>query len=413
MNEDSNRWSGAWRSLRLALGRPDIDSEQLQQALHEAAVRQSVPVLWLLGTAQSGKTSIVRALTGSTRAEIGNGFQPCTRTASVYDFPADAPVVSFLDTRGLGEVDYAPDDDIAVCESRAHLVIAVASVDDPRPAVLLEVLRAVRRRHPDWPVVVVQTCLHKVYPEAAEHVLPYPFDRPGWEGRVPEDLRRLLLAQREQVGTLPGHGAVCWVPIDFTPPGDGFEPVDYGIDALWSAIEHASSLGLRARLCADPSVNDIYSRAAHPHIVGFSMAAGAVGALPVIDLALVPVLQARLLHLLAGLYRLPWTTRNSSEFLGLLGGGLATAYGLRLGGRSLLKLIPGWGQTVGAVWGASASGATTYALGKAACVYLARRREGHSVDAEALREAYREALAKGRALVGRQQQESSAREPKQ
>jgi uncharacterized protein (DUF697 family) len=410
LNDGPNGWSGAWRALRRALGSSDVDSERLERALREAAARQAVPVLWLLGSAQSGKTSIVRALTRSSRAEIGNGFQPCTRTASSYDFPPDAPVVSFLDTRGLGEVEYVPDEDIALCESRAHLVIAVARVDDTRPAAVLDVLRAVRRRHPDWPVVIAQTCLHKGYPHAAEHVLPYPYDQPGWEARVPGGLRRMLLAQREQVGTLPGDAEVAWVPIDFTQPGDGFEPVDYGIDALWAAIERASSLGLQARLRADPTVNDVYSRAAHPYIVGYTTAAGAVGALPVVDLALVPALQARLLHLLAGLYKLRWTTRNTSEFLGLLGGGFAAAYGLRLAGRSALKLIPGWGQTAGAVWGASASGATTYALGKAACVYLARRREGHAIEAEALREVYRDAFARGRQLV-RRQQEGPAQAP--
>ena len=387
-----------------------MDSAQLERALRAAAARQSVPVLWLLGTAQSGKTSIVRALTGSSRAEIGNGFQPCTRTASLYAFPSDAPVVSFLDTRGLGEVDYVPDEDIALCESRAHLVIAVLRADDSRPAVVLDVLRSVRRRHPDWPVVIAQTCLHKAYPEAADHVLPYPYDEAGWEARVPDGLRRLLHAQREQVGRLPGDAGVAWVPIDFTQPEDGFEPVDYGLEALWSAIEQASSLGLRARLKADPSVNDVYSRAAHPQIVGYSLAAATVGALPVVDVALVPVLQARLLQLLAGLYRLRWTTRTSSEFLGLLGGGFATAYGLRLAGRGLFKLIPGWGQTVGAVWGATASGATTYALGKAACVYLARRRDGHDIEADALREVYREAFTRGRRLV-KDQQQARARKP--
>jgi uncharacterized protein (DUF697 family) len=404
VNDDPNPWSGAWRRLRSALGSSEVDSAQLERALHEAAARQSVPVLWLLGTAQSGKTSIVRALTGSSRAEIGNGFQPCTRTASIYAFPSDAPVVSFLDTRGLGEVDYAPDEDIALCESRAHLVIAVLRADDPRPAVVLDVLRSVRRRHPDWPVVIAQTCLHKGYPDAAEHVLPYPYDEPGWEALVPDGLRRMLHAQREQVGRLPGDASVAWVPIDFTQSADGFEPVDYGLEALWTAIEHASSLGLRARLRADPSVTDLYSRAAHPQIVGYSLAAATVGALPVVDVALVPVLQARLLQLLAGLYRLRWTTRTSSEFLGLLGGGFAAAYGLRLAGRGMFKLIPGWGQTVGAVWGASASGATTYALGKAACVYLARRREGHDIEAGALREVYREAFTRGRRLVKDQQQ---------
>jgi hypothetical protein len=47
------------------------------------------------------------------------------------------------------------------------------------------------------------------------------------------------------------------------------------------------------------------------------------------------------------------------------------------------------------MWGATASGATTYALGKAAGYYFASRRRHSPVDAEALRRIYAEALANG------------------
>jgi hypothetical protein len=121
--------------------------------------RDLAPVVWLLGKVQSGKTSIVRALTHATDAEIGNGFRACTRTARVFDFPADAPIVRFLDTRGLGEAGYDPVDDIAFCEERAHLILVVARARDMQLEPVLEALAAVRRRHPDWPVVFAQTTL--------------------------------------------------------------------------------------------------------------------------------------------------------------------------------------------------------------------------------------------------------------
>ncbi len=404
MSDQRGFWTGLRQRLHQALSAPSIDDGQLAQAVSKAAEREPAPVIWLLGLAQSGKTSIVRALTGSSRAAIGDGFRPCTRTASIYDFPPEVPVVRFLDTRGLGEVGYDPSEDIALCEEQAHLLIVVVRAAETRPQTVLEVLRKVRKRHPDWPVVVAQTCLHHAYEdEQSDHVLPYPYGDEDWHQAVPEDLRRLLLAQREFFDGLPGNGAVLWVPIDFTLPEDGFEPTDYGLDALWEAIEEAASLGLQARLRADADINDLYSRAAHPHVVGFSLAAGTVGALPVVDLALVPALQAGLLHRLAGLYRQRWSARSSAEFLGLLGSGFAAAYGARLAGRSLVKLIPVWGQTAGAVLGASASGAITFALGKAACLYLGRKNEGQAIDAEALRKAYRDGLDQGRHLIRQQQ----------
>jgi len=414
MNNDRGFWTGLRHRLHRALSAPNVDAELLTQALNKAAEREPAPVIWLLGLAQAGKTSIVRGLTGSSRADIGDGFRPCTKTASIYDFPTEVPVVRFLDTRGLGEVGYDPAEDIALCEEQAHLLIVVVRAAETRPQSILDVLRKVRKRNPDWPIVFAQTCLHHAYDdEQSSHVLPYPYRDDNWQSAVPENLRRLLLSQREFFADLPGKGALLWVPIDFTQPEDGFEPAEYGIDALWEAIEEAASLGLEARLRADSEISDIYSRAAHPHIVGFSLAAGTVGALPVVDLALVPALQAGLLRRLAGLYRQRWTARNSAEFLGLLGSGFAAAYAARLAGRSLIKLIPVWGQTAGAVLGASASGAITFALGKAACAYLSRKREGREINATVLRQAYREGLDQGRELLRKQQTEKEQAEKEQ
>lgn len=384
-----------WRDLREALLNPRIDPGKLDEALNAARARQPLPVLWLLGKAQAGKTSIVRALTGSDAAEIGNGFQPCTRTARFYDFPAEAPVARFLDTRGLGEVAYDPADDIHYCESRAHLVLGVMKASDIRQDAVFEVLRAVRRRHPEWPVLIAQTGLHEAYPPGGEHILPYPYDRQPLPLQVPHDLARALRAQRERLGILPGSAPARWVPIDLTLPEDGWQPADYGLEALWAAIGEVSALGLQARLRGDAGVLDAYARAAHPHIVGHALIAAGIGAFPVVDLVGVPAVQAKLLHGLATLYGQRWDRRTVPEFLGLLGVGVSAGYLARLFGREAVKFVPWWGQTVGAMWGATASGATTYALGKTAGYYFASRRRGGPVDAEALRHVYAEALAAG------------------
>lgn len=405
-DNDKPRWG--WQKLRETLIEPKVDEQALNKALETASARQPPPVLWLLGKTQSGKTSLIRALTGSSDAEIGNGFRPCTRTARFYDFPADAPVVRFLDTRGLGEVDYDPGKDIEFCESQAHLVIAVVKASDVRQDAVFEVLRTIRKRHPDWAVLIAQTCLHELYPPQADHPGHYPFDQENWSRQVPTDLGRALRDQRERLGTLAGDAPLLWVPLDFTLPDDGYQPVYYGLDALWKAIETASSFGLQTLLRADPDLKSAYSRAAHPHIMGYTLAAATVGALPVVDMALVPALQVKLLHTLAALYKLSWTARTSSEFFGLLGAGFAAGYGLRWAGRGLIKLIPVWGQTVGAVWGATTSGAITFALGKSACFYLEQKGKGVSVDADALREVYAEAFARGRRLSTRQEQSAES-----
>src|SRR5690606_4332069 len=125
--------------------------------------------IWLLGKVQSGKGSIVHAITGHPDAEIGLGVKPCPRTARVFDFPQDVPVIRFLDSSGLGEVGYDPTGDIAQLESRAHGVLAVVRAMDAQQDRILRVLRAVRERHPDWDIVVAQTWLHEADPQGADH----------------------------------------------------------------------------------------------------------------------------------------------------------------------------------------------------------------------------------------------------
>src|ERR1700741_4821767 len=102
------------------------------------SARRLAPVVWVLGKVQSGKTSIVRSLTQATDADIGAGFRACTKTARIFDFPGEAPIVRFLDTRGLGEAAYAPSEDLAFCESRSHMILAVMKAMDPQQQAVLE-----------------------------------------------------------------------------------------------------------------------------------------------------------------------------------------------------------------------------------------------------------------------------------
>src|SRR5262245_63475541 len=177
--------------------------------------RQFAPLVWLIGKVQSGKTSIIRTLTGATDAEIGQGFRACTKTARVFDFPAEAPIIRFLDTRGLGEVAYDPAADIGFCEGRSHLLLVVIKALDLEQRAVLEIVRAVRRRHPEWPVVVAQTSLHEAYAAGGGHVLPYPFKATPVVG-VPPNLLRALAYQRSLFQGLLGRDEPPFVPLDFT-----------------------------------------------------------------------------------------------------------------------------------------------------------------------------------------------------
>ncbi|UJP05739.1 MAG: GTP-binding DUF697 domain-containing protein [Nitrosomonas sp.] len=388
-----------WKQLQTVLLSPKIDETMLETSLRTARAKLPVPVIWLIGKTQSGKTSIVRALTGSEAAQIGNGFQPCTRRSEFYDYPSDVPVIRFLDTRGLGEVAYDPAEDLRYCESQAHLLVAVMKAADTNQTAVLDVLHTLRERHPEWPVLVVQTHLHELYPGGGRHILPWPYDEDPLPQVVPADLQRTLLAQRMALKSLPGFAPVRWVAVDLTLPEDGFDPSDYGLNALWQAIESLSSLGLQQQLGGMQEIQDLYARAAHQQITGYSLIAAGLGSFPVVDLVAVTIVQAKLLRTLADIYGQSWDRGVVAEFLGLIGAGIASGYAMRFLSRAIVKLIPFWGQAAGMLWSASASGASTYALGKTAVYFFVRRKNGLNIDAEAVRRIFEEELKYGSEIL--------------
>ena len=162
--------------IKSLLGFGSLSDEQFERKRQELLKKIPVPVFWLFGKTGSGKSTIVRFITGSTQAEIGNGFQPQTKTSFRYDFPSSSqPLVRFLDTRGLGESGYDPKEDIESFDSSTHVVILVVRVMDHALAEIVDPLRKIRAARPTRPIVLVLTCLHEAYP-FEQHPNPDPFD---------------------------------------------------------------------------------------------------------------------------------------------------------------------------------------------------------------------------------------------
>lgn len=354
------------------------------------------PVVWLLGKVQSGKTSIVRELTGRSDAEIGTGYKASTRTARIFGFPAEKPLIRFLDTRGLGEALYDPAADIAACQGQAHLLLVVMKALDQEQSAVLDVVRTVRHRRPDWPVLVVQTTLHDAYAPNTDHPRPYPFGAADpaqlRAARVPDDLVRSLARQRALFDDVAGDKPILFVPLDFTLAGDPFSPHDYGMPALLSALQQAAPVSVAAAVRQTvAAANAALAARAQPQIVSYATAAAAADLVPLAGLVAVPGIQAKMLHSLAAIYGSPWDRWTVAQFAGCLGTGttvrLLTAFGIR----ELVKLLPWYGQTAGAAAAAAGSFATTFAIGKAACYFLGQRRQGEA-DPAGVQKAYADAL---------------------
>jgi uncharacterized protein (DUF697 family)/predicted GTPase len=361
--------------------------EHLQERLEKLRRRTPVPVFWLLGKTQSGKTSLIRYLTGADDAEIGQGFRPCTRTSREYQFPTpEAPLLSFIDTRGLDEPGYDPAEDIARFNNQAHVVVVTVKALDHAQENVRGPLRAIRQAQAHRPVLLVLTCLHEAYPQQ-QHPTPYPFGTEREAGAVPEDLRRSIDEQKQAFDGLLDRT----VAVDLTPPAEGFTEPAYGGEALKQALLELLPAGYRQTLLtleeATSELKDIYALHALPRIIGYSTLAATAGAIPIpwVDLLILPGIQTQMIYHLARFYGQPLTATRFLELASTLGLGMLVRQAIR----EVVKLIP----VAGSVAGGAMAGASTFALGKAFCYYYSAVHQGHVPQPEDLRRYYREQLA--------------------
>jgi uncharacterized protein (DUF697 family)/predicted GTPase len=394
-----------WNRARDLFRSPDREAE-LRPHLERLKQSIPVPVFWLIGKTQSGKTSIVKSLTGAESAEIGKGFQPCTRFSKRYQFPStEAPLLTFLDTRGLDEPGYDPAEDIAHFNDEAHLIVVVARVLDHAQENTLRQLHAIRAARPTRPVVLVLTTLHEAYPQQ-QHPTPYPFgpnaDLLPDASSVKEDLTRSIAEQKRRF-----HGLIDRVvAVDLTPTEEGFQEPDYGgaqlRQVLTELLPEAQAQTLRNLTDVLASIKDSFARKAMPTILAYSTLAGTAGALPVpvVDLLLLSGLQSKMVYDIARLYGQPLTATRFLEVAGSLGLGLL----VRSAARSAVKAIPWVGTVLGSVTGGIMGGASTYALGKAFCYYYEAILRGHTPNAEDLRRYYRQELDSAQKRFSEQQQ---------
>jgi len=382
-------------TLRRIFHGGDNDRPDLDATLNELRTKTPTPVFWLIGKTQSGKTSTVKFLTGADDAVIGAGFRPTTKTTRRFDFPtADAPLLAFLDTRGLDEPGYNPAADIAALDSQAHLVIVTAKATDFAQGNVRAALEPIRRANPARPVVLCVTCLHESIPRQP-HPTPYPFAELG---AVKPDARQesaVVAAISDDLWrSIEEHGRAfeglydVLVPIDFTKPEDGFTEPNYGGEHLKVTLLRLLPGAYRQTLLrlkeATDTLKDVHLRHAEPVLLGYATMAATAGAIPIpfVDMIVIPGVQARMAQHLAKLYGQPMNNDRFKEIAAVVGAGLVTR-GLV---RQATKFIP----VVGSAIGAAVGGASTYALGRALCYYFQAICEGHVPEAASLKAYYQE-----------------------
>jgi uncharacterized protein (DUF697 family)/predicted GTPase len=359
-----------------------------------AQVRQSLPTteVILIGKAQTGKSSIIRALTGASPEIIGQGFRPHTAHTQQYAYPTDdLPLLNFIDTVGLGEGLKDPQSVAAELQSllgtsaegdqqTAQILVVTFKITDFAVDAVYRLLQQLRQAHPQIPCLLVVTCLHELYPHHLSHHPIYP--------------PKLTEVQRA-VEALQAQFNVCdrTVLIDFTLEEDGFMPMFYGLEAFveaLSALLPAAEAQVIHQLLEQAGVGDrignLYRDAGRRYILPFSVMAATLAAVP-LPFATMPVLTALQVTLVTLLGRLYGQTLSPAQ-AGGIASAIAGGFGAQIIGRELVKFIPGIGSVIAASW----AGAYTWALGEGACVYFGDIMGGKKPDSQRIQQAMKDAF---------------------
>jgi len=397
-----NRIAGVWNQARASLiqllpveqvGQRlvkwfSVSEAQVAEILEQVRAELPTTEALLIGKPQSGKSSIVRGLTGVSAEIVGQGYRPHTQHTERYAYPSsDLPLLIFTDTVGLGDVNQDTQaiiqelvGDLQQESRRARVLILTVKINDFATDTLRQIAQHLRQKYPDIPCLLAVTCLHEVYPPGTADHPAYPPDY--------EEINRAFAAMQQAFAGL-GDRAVL---IDFTLEEDGYTPVFYGLEALLNSLAdllpEAEARTIYQLLDRDTGeqIGNLYRNAGRRYMLAFAIIAATIAAVP-LPFATMPVLtalQVSMVSLLGKLYGQKLTPSQAGGVVSAIAGGfLAQAVA-----RELIKFLPGFGSVIAASWAA----AYTWALGEGACVYFGDLIGGKKPDPKKIQSVMQEAF---------------------
>ncbi|MEG3436570.1 50S ribosome-binding GTPase [Pannus brasiliensis CCIBt3594] len=369
-----------------------VSDSQVAEILEKARSELPTTEALLIGKPQTGKSSIVRALTGVSAEIVGQGFRPHTRNTQRYIYPSeDLPLLVFTDTVGLGDVDQDTEAligelfaDLAEKTGKARVFILTVKSNDFATDSLKAIAKQLREKHPEIPCLLAVTCLHEIYPPEIENHPDYPPDFPDIQ-RAYEELQKTFAGLFDRS-----------VLIDFTLEEDAYTPVFYGLEAfrdtLADLLPTAEANAIHQLLDKETGdrLGNLYRDVARRYLVAYSIVAATLAAVP-LPFATMPVLtalQVSMVGVLGKLYGQVLTPSQAGGIVSAIAGGFLA----QVIGRELVKFIPGFGSVIAASWAA----AYTWALGEGACVYFGDLMGGKKPDPEQIQSVMKEAFASAR-----------------
>ncbi|HEY9805684.1 MAG TPA: GTPase, partial [Candidatus Obscuribacterales bacterium] len=331
---------------QLTSGWFDVSEEQVAEIL--AKVRAELPTTeaLLIGKPQSGKSSIVRGLTGVSAEIVGQGFRPHTQHTERYAYPSnDLPLLIFTDTVGLGDVNRETQlviqelvGDLQQQTQCARVLILTVKINDFATDTLRQIAQQLRQRYPDIPCLLAVTCLHELYASGtADHPAYPPND---------EEINRAFNALQQAFTGLCDRAVL----IDFTLEEDDYHPVFYGLEALRDALAdllpeaEAQAIHQLLDQGAGEKIGNLYRDASRRYLLAFSVMAATLAAVP-LPFTTMPVLTALQVSLVGLLGKLYGQTLSPSQAGGVVSA-IAGGFVAQAIGRELVKFIPGFGSVI-------------------------------------------------------------------
>jgi len=357
-----------------------VSDDQIADIL--AKVRAELPTTeaLLIGKPQTGKSSIVRGLTGVSADIVGQGFRPHTQNTARYAYPSeDLPLLIFTDTVGLGDIGQNTTElvqelsaELSQVNRGARILILTVKITDFAVDQLQQIAQELRKTYPLVPCLLAVTCLHELYP-------PEQADHPAYPPTTAEIARAYSELQSSLAGCFDRS-----VLIDFTLEEDGFNPIFYGQDALRDALAErlpeAESSAIYQLIddqdAASAQLGTLYRDVGRRYISAFAVIAATLAAvpLPFATMPVLTVLQISMVGVLGQLYG----QKLSRSQAGGVASAIAGGFFAQAIGRELIKFIPGFGSVIAASWAA----AYTWALGEGACAYFGDLMGGKTPDPE-------------------------------
>jgi uncharacterized protein (DUF697 family) len=358
-----------------------VSDDKIADILQQVRAELPTTEALLIGKPQSGKSSIVRGLTGVSAEIVGQGFRPHTQNTQRYAYPSeDLPLLIFTDTVGLGDISQATAKlieeltaELQQGSDRARILILTVKITDFAVDQLRQIADQLKKNYPSIPCLLAITCLHEIYPpEWRDHPEQYPPES--------EQMTRAVSA-------LQTSFAGCFdrtVLLDFTLEEDEFTPVFYGQaalrDALAELLPEAEARAIYQLIDNQAAVGNqlgnLYRDVGRRYISAFAVIAATLAAVP-LPFATMPVLtalQVSMVGLLGQLYGQRLTPSQAGGVVSAIAGGFfAQAIG-----RELVKFIPGFGSVIAASWAAG----YTWSLGEGACAYFGDLMGGKKPDPE-------------------------------